>query len=143
MHFKVVVGEDILDIIEEFEGENEKSDDESDEKNDKNDDVLEPQVPIKSMKLSKLKSKSESKNINPMSGKDKNNNSNKEKKNSKNLKIDSTLANNENMINEDDDPNAPDKEIERIFSTDSFENLQGKNIFLLFLLIIINSCKFS
>lgn len=28
MHFKVVVGEDILDIIEEFEGENDQSDDE-------------------------------------------------------------------------------------------------------------------
>jgi hypothetical protein len=28
MHFKIVVGEDILDIIEEFEGENDQSDDE-------------------------------------------------------------------------------------------------------------------
>jgi hypothetical protein len=34
MHFKVVVGEDILDIIEEFEGENDQSDDEYETRND-------------------------------------------------------------------------------------------------------------
>lgn len=38
MHFKVVVGEDILDIIEEFEGENDQSDDEYEDESSKKPD---------------------------------------------------------------------------------------------------------
>ena len=140
MHFKVVVGEDMIDIIDEFEGENENSDDEYEEGGEeKKDDIIVPEPSLKSVKAFTMKSKSESGKVKNNDKDTKTNVSSKnDKKNKqKNVKMESNITKKSSAVKGEEnlETDNPDQEITHIFSTDSHENLPGNIYFLSFFLL--------